>query len=89
VVHAEWCTHSCSNAVRLPIDDGIVPLSWLFRRKLREEADRLSADGRGGAQQSTHRYVKLVRTPIDDGMVPFILLVLRTLRGEADRLSEE
>jgi hypothetical protein len=41
---AQWRTHRYRIFVRLPIEAGMVPLSWLLARLLCGEADRLRAE---------------------------------------------
>jgi len=46
------CAHRYCNPVRLPRLDGIVPLSWFWKRELRAQVRRLSAAQRRPAARS-------------------------------------
>ena len=74
-------THKCCSKVRLPRLDGIVPLSWLAAKYLRECAEALSIQRRCHNAAGTHMFCSAVRLPRLDGMVPLSRLPLSELRA--------
>lgn len=91
-------TYNVWSPTRLPIDEGIIPLSWLYCKLLKRRPEQKTKLRRFRFSQfgcvvsqwetiKTYKVKSLTRLPIDEGMMPVNWLLLRSLKKTNDMLE--